>query len=100
MLCKPPKTAVALCDLLMSEGLVQSLRATALALRRCGHQAAFYLAAAVSDFYIPWHDMVSLAHCHRVSRCSSCSCGSGAFKAGLKCCRRSTKSNLPLWVTG
>ena len=36
----------------------QSLRAIAGALRPCGPKAAFYLAAAVSDFYVPWPRMV------------------------------------------
>lgn len=40
--------------------LRQYLRAIAEALRPCGRAAAFYLAAAVSDFFIPWKDMVSL----------------------------------------
>lgn len=34
------------------------LEAIAAALQPCGAKAAFYLAAAVSDFYIPWQDMV------------------------------------------
>ncbi|KAK9834914.1 hypothetical protein WJX81_008277 [Elliptochloris bilobata] len=33
------------------------LRAIAEALRPCGQGAAFYLAAAVSDFFIPWQEM-------------------------------------------
>ncbi len=41
---------------------LQKLRAIALALQRCGPRAAFYLAAAVSDFYIPWPDMVGGLH--------------------------------------
>ena len=41
----------------------QSLRAIAGALRRCGPRAAFYLAAAVSDFYIPWSSMVGCVGC-------------------------------------
>ncbi len=39
----------------------QYLRAIAEALRPCGRAAAFYLAAAVSDFFIPWSDMVRTA---------------------------------------
>ena len=41
-------------------GQVQSLRAIAEELRPLGRHAAFYLAAAVSDFYIPWPQMVRL----------------------------------------
>ena len=41
-------------------GQVQSLRTIAGELRPLGRQAAFYLAAAVSDFYIPWPQMVRL----------------------------------------
>lgn len=37
---------------------MQCLRIISAALRPCGRQAAFYLAAAVSDFYIPWSQMV------------------------------------------
>ena len=37
---------------------MQSLRAIAQQLRPLGRNAAFYLAAAVSDFYIPWPQMV------------------------------------------
>lgn len=43
-------------------GQVQYLEVIAAALRPLGSQAAFYLAAAVSDFYIPWPDMVCLTH--------------------------------------
>ncbi len=66
---------------------MQSLRATALALRRCGRQAAFYLAAAVSDFYIPWHDMVSLAPLHGGERRSAVAVDQqwGMHEAGLRC---------------
>ena len=39
-------------------GRMQSLRAIAEELRPLGRHAAFYLAAAVSDFYIPWPQMV------------------------------------------
>lgn len=39
-------------------GQVQSLRAIAQQLRPLGRHAALYLAAAVSDFYIPWPQMV------------------------------------------
>ena len=39
---------------------MQSLRAIAQELRPLGRHAAFYLAAAVSDFYIPWPQMVRL----------------------------------------
>jgi hypothetical protein len=39
----------------------QYLRAIAEALRPCGRAAAFYLTAAVSDFFIPWADMVRTA---------------------------------------
>ena len=38
---------------------LQSLRSIAEALRPLGRHAVFYLAAAVSDFYIPWPQMVS-----------------------------------------
>ncbi|CAL8463214.1 g2748 [Coccomyxa elongata] len=37
---------------------LQCLRVIAAGLRPCGRLAAFYLAAAVSDFYIPWSQMV------------------------------------------
>jgi hypothetical protein len=37
---------------------VQYLKAIALASSVLGQQMSFYLAAAVSDFYIPWSDMV------------------------------------------
>ncbi|BDA44561.1 Phosphopantothenate-cysteine ligase 2 [Coccomyxa sp. Obi] len=37
---------------------LQCLRVISAGLRPCGRQAAFYLAAAVSDFYIPWSQMV------------------------------------------
>jgi len=37
---------------------MQFLQIVALTLRGCGRQASFYLAAAVSDFYIPWKDLV------------------------------------------
>ena len=47
----------------------QYLRAIAEALRPCGRHAAFYLAAAVSDFFIPWRDMVrDAAAAHRPKR--------------------------------
>src|SRR6185437_10103540 len=36
------------------------LRSAALALDRCGPRAVVFAAAAVSDFYIPWAEMVSL----------------------------------------
>ena len=39
----------------------QYLRAIAEVLRPCGRDAAFYLAAAVSDFFVPWRDMVRTA---------------------------------------
>ena len=39
---------------------LQSLRTIAEALRPLGRHAVFYLAAAVSDFYIPWPQMVRL----------------------------------------
>ena len=38
-------------------GTPQSLRAIAAALEPLGPTACFYLAAAVSDFYLPWADM-------------------------------------------
>ena len=38
---------------------MQMLRILALALKPYGRQAMFYLAAAVSDFYIPWSHLVS-----------------------------------------
>ena len=38
---------------------LQFLKVTAGCLRCCGRHAAFYLAAAVSDFYIPWSQMVT-----------------------------------------
>jgi hypothetical protein len=37
---------------------VQYLHALAGALEPCGPSVLFYLAAAVSDFYMPWPDMV------------------------------------------
>ena len=37
---------------------VQSLKTIAEALNPLGPRACFYLAAAVSDFYLPWTDMV------------------------------------------
>ena len=40
--------------MLKGQAGVQYLQIIALALRECKRQAAFYLAAAVSDFYIPW----------------------------------------------
>ena len=54
---------------------VQSLRTIAEALRPLGRQAVFYLAAAVSDFYIPWPQMVSpmtplqRLTCNRLGQC-------------------------------
>ena len=50
----------------------QYLQAVAEALQPCGRGAAFYLAAAVSDFFIPWRDMVRVHGCHsRAPRCTS-----------------------------
>ena len=40
--------------------IVQTLRIIAEQLRPLGRRAAFYLAAAVSDFYIPWPQMVRI----------------------------------------
>lgn len=40
---------------------LQYLETTALALRPYGSQVLFYLAAAVSDFFIPWKDLVRAA---------------------------------------
>jgi hypothetical protein len=37
---------------------LQCLRVISAELRPWGRRAAFYLAAAVSDFYIPWSSMV------------------------------------------
>ena len=37
--------------------LPQSLKAIATALEPLGPTACFYMAAAVSDFYLPWADM-------------------------------------------
>ena len=42
--------------------IMQSLRVIAEQLRPLGRRAAFYLAAAVSDFYIPWPQMVRLSY--------------------------------------
>lgn len=36
---------------------LQHLRMIAISMRSCGRKAMFYLAAAVSDFYIPWESM-------------------------------------------
>lgn len=48
---------------------MQSLRTIAAQLRPLGRQAAFYLAAAVSDFYIPWPQMVrALPFANRLCR--------------------------------
>ncbi|GFH12767.1 phosphopantothenate--cysteine ligase 2-like isoform X1 [Haematococcus lacustris] len=44
---RPPATAAA----------AQCLRSVALALAPCGAQVLFYLAAAVSDFYLPWAEL-------------------------------------------
>ncbi|XP_028798694.1 phosphopantothenate--cysteine ligase 2-like, partial [Neltuma alba] len=38
--------------------LVQMLQMTAMSMRRLGPRAMFYLSAAVSDYYVPWKDMV------------------------------------------
>lgn len=38
--------------------LLQYLKAIAGALAAVGPNALFYLAAAVSDFYLPWQEMV------------------------------------------
>ena len=38
--------------------LLQFLQIISLALRSSGKKILFYLAAAVSDFYIPWSDLV------------------------------------------
>ncbi len=38
-------------------GVPQSLKAIAGALEPLGPTACFYMAAAVSDFYLPWADM-------------------------------------------
>ena len=43
----------------------QYLRAIAAALQPAGAAALFYLAAAVSDFYMPWADMVGLVGARR-----------------------------------
>jgi len=40
---------------------MQSLRCIALAMKPLGPRALFYLAAAVSDFYIPWTELVSMS---------------------------------------
>lgn len=40
----------------------QLLRLIALRLNPLGSSAMFYLAAAVSDFYVPWESMVSSVH--------------------------------------
>lgn len=37
---------------------LQYLRVIAECLKPCGQQAMFYLAAAVSDFFLPWSQMV------------------------------------------
>lgn len=37
---------------------LQFLQVIAEAVRPLGRRAAFYLAAAVSDFFVPWADMV------------------------------------------
>ena len=50
--------------------LRQYLRAIAEELRPHGRDAAFYLAAAVSDFFIPWRDMVR--ECCRCTQCCAC----------------------------
>ena len=47
----------------------QYLRAIAEALRPRGRDAAFYLAAAVSDFFIPWRDMVRCQSKHWQTLC-------------------------------
>ena len=39
--------------------MLQSLKVIANALEPLGPTACFYLAAAVSDFYLPWADMVN-----------------------------------------
>lgn len=36
----------------------QMLQITAISMRSLGTHAVFYLAAAVSDFYVPWTSMV------------------------------------------
>lgn len=38
----------------------QMLRIIALSMRSLGPHAMFYLAAAVSDFYVPWKSMVMI----------------------------------------
>jgi len=38
--------------------LLQYLKAIGKALSPLGHQVVFYLAAAVSDFYLPWTELV------------------------------------------
>lgn len=42
----------------MNACVKQILRMIALSLRSLGPSAMFYLAAAVSDFYVPWESMV------------------------------------------
>ncbi len=49
------------------------LRAAAEALHFAGVKAMFYLAAAVSDFYIPVHDMVSTIY-YRFAPCRKFYC--------------------------
>ena len=44
---------------LMLPWCLQYLRTISDSIRPCGKRAAFYLAAAVSDFFLPWKQMVS-----------------------------------------
>ena len=52
--------------------MLQSLKVIATALEPLGPTACFYLAAAVSDFYLPWADMVSVHASSAVARHSRC----------------------------
>ena len=55
---------------------LQSLRTIAEQLRPLGRHAVFYLAAAVSDFYIPWSQMVSRFYVLTSLTCSRSLAGS------------------------
>ena len=51
----------AACAVLAADSVcfMQYLQCVSDCLKPCGKQAAFFLAAAVSDFFLPWKQMVS-----------------------------------------
>lgn len=79
--------------------VAQSLRTIAAALRPCGPQAAFYLAAAVSDFYVPWPRMVRPGSQGMPGHVKPCSLSDESRQTStwvLPCCRPSIRYNLQM----